>query len=241
MPCQWRTRGDTYLHSENSFSNVSPPIKSEIKITNHIRRRNSSFFDFRKILSTTILIGVLALPNISYARNYSRISDDVRIEKALSLLEESHSDKTLNILMGENSSHKPIKIMFYSLIMLSPKYSDAYALATSDDDGNMYILIDSKYKDEPPEALASLIAHEATHQLSKTTIDEEIQAWTNETRQWIELKKTRPELSKYDENKYKLVRRLNYLEKLYVTSNNSNELIAEAVLSNTAYRLLSMK
>lgn len=239
MPCQCKTFGSNSLYSENNFRNSTLPIKN-IPI-NCAKQDNLLCSNFRKMISVTILVGVLSLPNLSFAKNYSKISDDVEIQKALFLLEENRAEKTLNLINGQNDSRKPIKIMFYSLILVSPKYSDAYAIATEDNDGNMYILIDSKYKDEPPEALASLITHEATHQLSQTTLEEEIQAWTNETLQWIEFKKTKPELAKLDENKYKLVRRLNYLEKLYVSGNNSNELIAETVINNKSYRLLSLK
>lgn len=239
MPCQFKTLGHNSLYAESNFRNSTLPIKN-IK-SNRYKQDDLLCSNFKKIISVTILIGALSLPNLSFAKSYSKISDDTEIQKALFVLEGNHADKTLALLNGQNSSHKPIKIMFYSLIMVSPKYADAYAIATADNDGNMYILIDTKYKDEPPEALASLIAHEATHQLAQTTLEEEIQAWTNETLQWIEFKKTTPSLAKLDENKYKLVRRLNYLEKLYVSGNNSSELIAETVIHNKSYRLLSLK
>jgi len=240
--------------SQTRFCNCSCPSDEDCRVTIPIGLKKGPpsiylekppnkmpDFGLKKFLSVTILLGVLSFPNLSYAQNYSKISTDSGIERALMRLEEVHSDTVLKSLMGDNSSHRPVKIMFYSLFLLSPQYEGAHALATSDNDGNMYILIDSKYQNEPPEAIASIIAHEITHQLPKTTMEEETLAWTNEALQWIKFKKLNPKLAQLDENKYRLVKRLNYLERLYVNGNNSNELIAEAVSNNRSYKMLALK
>jgi len=195
----------------------------------------------KKDLQVILFILLISFTNISYAQKYTDISSDSRIENALSVLEKTDSQKVLNTLMGSNSSHHPVKIIFYSLMLLDPKLADAHALSTSANDGTIYIVIDSKYQNEPREALASIIVHEATHQLSRTTMEEEIQAWTNEAVQWIKFKKMNPKLAHLDENQYRLVKRLNYLESLYLKGNNTNELIAEAVINNSSYQLLSLK
>ena len=242
MPSQSQTRLCSCATSNANYK-VTVPIRPHKRPLDNFEPKGFKVPDFglKKFLAVTLLVGTLSLPGISYAQNYSKISDDIQIERAIIALNESHADKVINTLMGDNPSRHPVKIMFYNLCLLSPQYSDTHALATSDNDGTMYILIDSKYQNEPPEALASIIAHEITHQLPRATLDEEIQAWTNETRQWIEFKKNNPKLALLDENKYRLVKRLNYLEKLYTAGNNSNELIAEAVMNNKAYRTLSYK
>ena len=245
MPSQSQTRFCNCTFSDNGDCRVTIPMSLKKGSPNIYFEKPSSHkrldLGLKKILAATILFGVLSFPNVSYAWNYSKISNDSQIEKALLKLEEIHSDNILKSLMGENPSQRPVKVMFYSLMLLSPQYADAHALATSDNDGNMYILIDSRYKNEPPEAIASIIAHEITHQLPKATIEEETLAWTNEAIQWIKFKKLNPKLAQFDENQYRLVKRLNYLERLYVNGNNSNELIAEAVSSNRSYKLLALK
>ena len=57
-----------------------------------------------------------------------------------------------------------------------------------DNYGDKYIVVNNKFQKESLEALASLIAHELTHVLDKPTVDEEVEAYTNEALAWNNLK-----------------------------------------------------
>jgi len=201
---------------------------------------SNGFLSFNIFYYILLLLVLLNISGKCYAVSYDCISDNPKIHKALNVLEKTKSYETLNTLNGDNFSKKPIKIMFYSLVCISPSYCDAYALATSDDSGNMYILIDYQYQNDPPEAIASLIAHEATHKLKKTTMEEEIQAWTNEVLQWVNTKKISPDLAKLNENESRLVKRLNNLEKIYKASNDFSSGLVNLVMNNSSYRMLSL-
>lgn len=176
--------------------------------------------------------------NLSFCNNYYKVSQDTKILSSLKIFERTGNTEALELLRRKDDD---LKIIFYDLSLLSFNYEYYYALATSDGRGTDYILINSKFKDEPDEALASIIAHELTHQLPKATMEEEIQAWTNEARQWISCKRINPKLSEFQENKYPLIKRLNYLEKLYKEAHNSDYMIAEIVERNLAYNKLALR
>ena len=57
-----------------------------------------------------------------------------------------------------------------------------------DNYGDKYIVVNNKFQKDSLEALASLIAHELTHVLDKPTVDEEVEAYTNEALAWNKLK-----------------------------------------------------
>lgn len=185
---------------------------------------------FKRLVLVLIFFTTFALSlNSVNATDYSSVTDSLKITQALTLLEKTNSTKTLNAVMGANKSQKPVKIMFYSLMTLSPEYASVHALATSDDSGNVYILIDSRHQSAPTEAIACLIAHEITHQAAVTKMDEEVQAWTNEAEQWSKFKALNPSMNYQGE----LPERLNKLEALYSTNK-----IALEVQNNPFYSQL---
>ncbi|MCK7481202.1 MAG: hypothetical protein M0C28_31405 [Candidatus Moduliflexus flocculans] len=59
----------------------------------------------------------------------------------------------------------------------------------------LYIFIDNKHRNAQPEALASLLSHEAVHQDEYSSIEEETYAWGCEADVWIQQKKRKPEIS----------------------------------------------
>ena len=186
----------------------------------------------RKFLVFVItIILYFATCSISFATDFSKITDNAKIETALNLLEKTNSTATINMVMGQNNAKKPTKIMFFALGTISPSYANAHAMATSDDYGNPYILINEKHKNAPAEAIACLITHEITHQLKTTSMDEEIQAWTNEAVQWTKFKELNPSVSYSGE----LVDRLNRISDLYKKGNNSNFYIVYEVKRNLNY------
>lgn len=180
-----------------------------------------------KIICSIALSLFLIFANIApvAAQNFYYFSNDNKIINALKVLEYTDNVSALKTLKEKKHN---LKIRFYNLSLLSYEYADYYALATSNKEYD-YILINSKYKDSPKEAIASLIAHELTHKLATTTFEEEVLAWTNEAKQWIKckanLKNTKPN---------KLIKRLNKIENLY-----KNKLIAQEIKSLSAYKKLA--
>ncbi len=192
----------------------------------------------KKTLITIVLSLILTSTcQPSLPVNYDEITSDAKIKSALEVLENSYSSGTIDILQGNNLSKKRMKVMFYSLAVLSPLYSDVHALVASDKYGTRYILINTKNKVAPKEALAALIAHEATHQLNKATEEEELRAWTNEVKVWMELKAFNPKIAVTN---CELVSRLNHLENLYHDADNTNSLIGYSIKTNPYYRNLKL-
>lgn len=165
------------------------------------------------------------------ASEVSRISTNPKILTALKLLEQNGSSQVIKTLLRENSSKAVIKIQFYDLSLISYSYRNHYAVASDGSDGNNYILINSKFKNSPAEALACLIAHESIHQLTQATFDEEVQATSTETLTWIRLRDNMDTLPADDA----LVNRLNRLADAYSGGRNQNG-IAQLVASNNFYK-----
>lgn len=173
--------------------------------------------------------------NSAQAYEFKKISSDARIVAALEVLNQTQSFDTLNSLY-HGKDNKVVKVVFYELSMLSYEYKDHYAAASTDNFGDNYILINSKYKNSPPEALAALIAHEATHKLEKATFQEELLATTNEAIQWGKCLQLNPSLKNLDETQYLLIKRLNGLSKAYIDAGNTNSLIAQKIEANPFYQ-----
>ena len=121
------------------------------------------------------------------------------------------------------------KIMFYDLTLLSFSYAKHYAVASVDEYGDNYILINSNLKNSPKEALACLIAHESVHQLENATFEEEVLATTTEARTWMILK---DKVSTQYSND-RLVKRLNNLVSMEAQDKN---LIAKSISENSFYK-----
>ncbi len=183
------------------------------------------------LVAIITLIFMFGTANTVSATDFSNVSDNAKITSALNMLEKTNSKETIDAVMGQNSANKQVKIMFFSLGSVSPEYANAHAMATSDDNGVPYILINEKHRNAPAEAIACLIVHEMTHQLSKTTMDEEVQAWSNEVSQWAKFKAMNPSMN----FKGELVDRLN---NLYANSSKSDSYISMAVANNSNYSQL---
>jgi len=158
------------------------------------------------------------------AANLNKYTDDSKIAQALSVLEKSGSNEVFNRLDKSST-----KVAFYDLSLISFSYAKHYAVASTDDNGNNYILINEKYRSSAPEAVACLIAHESVHQLPQATLDEEVLATTTEAQTWIKLKNS---TVKNDD----LTNRLNNLETMYEESTSSDNLIRRSIAGNIFYQ-----
>lgn len=176
---------------------------------------------------------VMSVSNAATAADYSVNTKQPVINEALLKLEAMNNRKVLNVIQGQNSTNRPIKIMFRDLAVLG--YGTCEAVTAKTADGGLVILISSNYKTAPVEAVACLIAHESVHHENTKTYEEEVRAWTTEVQTWVAFTAQNPSLKSSDS---KLVKRLNYLSKLYVKDGNQMTTIEGIIANNPAYSSL---
>ena len=184
----------------------------------------------------TVLLCVLILSSFSnsaVAADYSINTKQPILTEALNRLEAMNNRKVLDVIQGQNSTNKPIKIMFRDLAAMG--YGTCEAVTAKAQDGRLVILISSNYKTAPVEAIACLIAHESVHHENTKTYEEEVRAWTTEVQTWVAFTQVNPSLKSSDS---KLVKRLNYLSKLYIKDGNQMTTIANIIANNPAYSSL---
>ena len=170
--------------------------------------------------------------NSAQASNINSMSSDSKVVAALDVLQKIGSTDVLSRL-EKNST----QIIFYDLTLMSYSYSKHYAIASTDENGNNYILINEKFKNSSKEEIACLIAHESVHQLPQATLEEEVRATTTEAQTWIKLKNSVN--CKVNDD---LLFRLNKLAMLYKTSTPEENLIKESIVNNSFYQTqLAMK
>lgn len=173
---------------------------------------------------------------------YSDITTDQKIINTLNTLKihSSQTKQTLNIIMGDNLSNKPMKVMFYDFSMLGSSFENMDAVACKKRNSDrIFILINNIHQNAPVEALASLLTHETLHQDDVSSIEEETTGWTNEAKTWVSFKQTNSRLNNIDSESCPLVKRLNTLSEMYSAANNTSEKIAKSVRSNEGYSSLA--
>jgi hypothetical protein len=176
---------------------------------------------------------MLTMSTAALAADYSANTKQPVLTEALYRLEAMNNRKVLNVIQGQNSTGHPIKIMFRDLAALG--YGTCEAVTAKSADGRLVILISSNYKTAPVEAIACLIAHESVHHENTKTYEEEVRAWTTEVQTWVAFTSVNPSLKVSDS---KLVKRLNYLSKLYVKDGNQMTTIAGIIANQPAYASL---
>ena len=181
----------------------------------------------------TVIIFALMQINLAFASNFSNLSTSSEIQAALSRLEAIHATRALAILNGANPTKKPIRIMFRNLAVMG--YGTCEAITAKTDKG-FIIFINAKHKGNSPEALACLIAHETEHNENTQTFEEELRAWNTEINTWQKMTEYNPSVK---DGGTDLVKRLNYITKLYKRGNNSMSEIQGVLAKNPAYSKLS--
>ena len=185
----------------------------------------------RKVLFLIIALLVLCANQVM-ASNFSKYSDDGNIVAALEVLDSISANDVF-----ERLDKSSTKIIFYDLALMNYAYSKFYAVASTDNYGNNYILINERFKNSPKEAIACLIAHESVHQLPHATLDEEVSATTEEAQTWIKVKSSVNSNISND-----LTNRENKLALMYQESTPGQNLIKDAITGNSFYqRQLAMK
>lgn len=186
-----------------------------------------------KIVVLFSALVLLSFSNLALAADYSANTKQPVLLEALNRLESMNNYKVLNVIKGQNSTNMPIKIMFRDLAALG--YGTCEAVTAKAADGRLVILISSNYKTAPVEAVACLIAHESVHHENTKTYEEEVRAWSTEVQTWVAFTQVNPSLKSSDS---KLVKRLNYLSKLYTKDGNQMTSIASLIANNPAYSTL---
>ena len=176
---------------------------------------------------------ILSISNIASASDFSANTKNPVLTDALNKLEAMNKRQVISVIQGNNSTGKPIKLMFRDMAALG--YGTCEAVTAKASDGRLVILISSNYKTAPVEAIACLIAHESVHHENTKTYEEEVRAWTMEVQTWVAFTNVNPSLKQNDS---KLVKRLNYLSKLYAKDGNQNTSIANLIANQPAYASL---
>lgn len=185
----------------------------------------------KKVLLTIIALFVLCA-NPTQASNLSNFSDDSKIMSALEVLENIGSSDVFQRL-----SKNSVKIIFYDLSLMDYSYAKHYAVSSTDELGNNYILINERFRNSSKEALACLIAHESVHQLPQATLEEEVKATKTEALTWIKVRNMTG-LNTSDD----LTKREIKLSMMYQSSTDSRDLIKESIAGNSFYQeQLAMK
>ncbi len=166
---------------------------------------------------------------------YKEITRSEKINKALDSLKNTSAKWVIKTVKGNNLSGRPIRIMFRKLEKMNPAYKTFEALTCVDSTDKIYIFINSKHKDAPVEAIATLLTHEVLHQDAENSIAEETKAWSNEAIYWTEFTAKNPSLANAPGG---LVKRLNILAAIYRKQGTSG--IHKKVMSIHAYKNLEM-
>jgi len=194
----------------------------------------------KKYLISFFIVMSLAVFGLqAKAQDYSQVTDDQNIIKALDLLRETTGEWSREAILGNNLTGEPIKISFADLSKISKAYSTYEALSWIKNK-QLLIFISHKHKKAPPEVLACILAHEAIHQDEYLSLKEEAYGWATEADVWIQLKAKNPELSKLSEKDSPLVARLNMLEESFRKGNYTTDEIEPLVAKNPAYRNLPL-
>lgn len=179
----------------------------------------------KKIIGLVMLMFLLSVSKVQ-AVDFNNYTDDIKVLSALEVLDNIGSSDVFDRL-DESST----RIIFYDLSLMSFSYAKHYAVSSTDESGNNYILINEKYRNAPKEAIACLIAHESVHSLSKATLDEEVRATTTEAQTWLKLS-GRIDVGMNDG----LVNRENRLARMYKMSTSRQNLIKDSIVSNNFYQ-----
>ena len=164
-------------------------------------------------------------------KEYKGVTSDECIMDALEILKNTMGKYSYEAIMGNNVTGKKIKIELKNLSEISQNYKDFDALGWKKS-GRLFIYINEKHDDAPPEALAALLGHEALHQDEFNSINEETYAWTFEAAIFTQLAKKDSAILEIN---HPLMTRENTLRKLFIKGNYTSQYIRKAVKSNKGY------
>ncbi len=177
-----------------------------------------------------------------FHKKYKHVTKDGVVMQAMELMNSVNISKySYNALMGNNLTERPFKIEFKNLSDINPEYASFDALGWQKADKinrlkeTLYIYINEKHRNAPPEAIAALLAHEAIHQDKFASLNEETYAWTLEAATWVKMLEKNPDAANSASS---LVSRENMLKKLFEKGDYTNKYIKKAVYTNPGYKRL---
>jgi hypothetical protein len=162
------------------------------------------------------------------------VSSDPKITAALDLMGGTSAEWAKDAILGNNLSGIPMKVRFRNLAEISPNYANYDALGWKEGK-QLNIYINRKHSSAPPEAIASLLSHEACHQDEYNSLEEETYAWGYEADVWTQMRKKNHAMLNIASGTYPLVDRLNTLARLLEASNYTTGKIRNVVYSNPGY------
>ena len=183
----------------------------------------------KRFLSIPIIVFSLFIGiQDTFAIDYSRISTNAKIVKALTALESINRRDVIAILYGRNATKKPIRVMFRDLNVYGAQGCEAMTVRTKNN--GLVIYISAEHKGASPECIACLIAHESQHHTFTNSKTEELRAWISEAHAWNQLTKRNKALLTSNEP---LAKRENYIAKLRTKSGISG--IQKLIATNPVY------
>lgn len=167
-----------------------------------------------------------------YSKVYKGVTKDGVVMQALEMMKGTIADYSYNAIMGNNLTHSKINIKFRNLAEIKPEYESFDALGWKSK-GKLYIYLNSKHMEAPPEAIAAVLAHEAIHQDEFPSLNEETYAWTMEAATWMQLTENNDFAVSSGSS---LVEREEMLKKLFIKGNYTDKYIKKAVWTNPGYK-----
>lgn len=174
-----------------------------------------------------IILICLFLSSVALCKELN--SDEQKINSAMEIIKQYGYEKNIAILQGDNYTHKSVKIIFYDLSLIDMSYSRHYAITSTDDREDLYILINENLRTSDIKALACLIVHESNHckDNKPDSVSQEMFAHTQETMLYMRLLLDDENLQSLENDR--LINRLNKLKKIY------DNAIRNYISSNTTY------
>lgn len=182
----------------------------------------------RLLVSLLLICNVLFGVQDTFAVDYSKITSNAKIIKALGALEGIGRRDVIAILNGRNATRRPIRVMFRDFAMYG--WEDCEATTVKTKAGGLVIYINQEHKSASPECIACLLAHESQHHTFTNSKAEELRAWISETQAWNELVKRNKTLALSNEP---LAKRENYIAKLRAKTGIAG--IQKIIASNPVY------
>jgi hypothetical protein len=156
-------------------------------------------------------------------------ADQQKIEAAIEIIKNYGYKENVATLKGKNYTYKPVKIIFKDLTEINFAYSKFFAVTVTNDDGDLYILINNNLQNSDVRVLACLILHESNHckENSLDSVTEEVNAHEQETALYLHLLEDDRNLQYKVEDR--LIIRENRLKKIF------DDALMSYISSNTSY------
>jgi hypothetical protein len=222
VPTVWATPLDDLFLLDSPVKLPTTPIINRQMGTAYVAAVSTPVAQQQSAITPSQQVGGM----VSQAYNRSTLNDTVEVD---ALLQITRTPELLNALRRMNDvpvakqsllrlQQRGGRVLFKNLAELGPQYSTFDALAWLGKDASIptgvtwILFIAEKHRKAPPEALASLITHEALHADYQNSYCEEEHAWLAEVTAWQAFKALNPALHHIPTGWFALVDRLNTID-----------------------------